>query len=117
MSANAEETAAQTRVVARNSELVNKNLQTVAVGTEQMGASITEIAKNATEAAKIATSAVKVAETTTITIAKLGESSTEIGQVIKVTLRLRNRPTCWRLTPPLKRHAQARPAKALRWWP
>jgi methyl-accepting chemotaxis protein len=49
-----------------------------------MGASIKEIAKNATEAARIATSAVKTAETTTLTVSKLGESSTEIGQVIKV---------------------------------
>jgi methyl-accepting chemotaxis protein len=49
-----------------------------------MGASIKEIAKNATEAAKVATSAVKVAQITTTTVAKLGESSTEIGQVIKV---------------------------------
>src|SRR6266478_4203765 len=49
-----------------------------------MSASIKEIAKNATEAAKVATSAVKVAETTTATISKLGESSNEIGQVIKV---------------------------------
>jgi methyl-accepting chemotaxis protein len=49
-----------------------------------MGASIKEIAKNATEAAKVATAAVKVAETTTATVSKLGDSSTEIGQVIKV---------------------------------
>ena len=49
-----------------------------------MGASIKEIAKNATEAAKIATGAVKVAEDTTVTVSKLGDSSTEIGQVIKV---------------------------------
>ena len=49
-----------------------------------MGASIKEIAKNATEAAKVATSAVKVAESTTATVSKLGDSSTEIGQVIKV---------------------------------
>jgi methyl-accepting chemotaxis protein len=49
-----------------------------------MGASIKEIAKNATEAAKVATSAVKVAQTTTVTVSKLGDSSSEIGQVIKV---------------------------------
>src|SRR5260370_20680260 len=49
-----------------------------------MGASIKDIAKNATEAAKVATSAVKVAETTNVTVAKLGDSSAEIGQVIKV---------------------------------
>ena len=33
---------------------------------------------------RVATSAVKVAETTTATVSKLGDSSTEIGQVIKV---------------------------------
>jgi methyl-accepting chemotaxis protein len=84
MSANAEETSAQATVVTQASEQVNKNLQTVAAGTEEMGASIKEIAKNATESAKVATAAVKVAETTTATVAKLGESSIEIGQVIKV---------------------------------
>ena len=84
MSANAEETSAQATVVTKASEQVNKNLQTVATGTEEMGASIKEIAKNATESAKVATAAVKVAETATATVAKLGESSIEIGQVIKV---------------------------------
>jgi uncharacterized phage infection (PIP) family protein YhgE len=49
-----------------------------------MGTSIKEIAKNATDAAKVANSAVKVAEDTTATVSKLGDSSTEIGQVIKV---------------------------------
>jgi methyl-accepting chemotaxis protein len=49
-----------------------------------MGSSIKDIAKNATEAAKIATSAVKVAESTNVTVGKLGDSSAEIGQVIKV---------------------------------
>jgi methyl-accepting chemotaxis protein len=58
--------------------------QTVATGTEEMSASIREIAKNANEAAKVAASAVKVAETTNATIGKLGESSAEIGKVIKV---------------------------------
>jgi methyl-accepting chemotaxis protein len=48
-----------------------------------MGASIKEIAKNATEAAKVATAAVRMAETATATVSKLGDSSTEIGQVIK----------------------------------
>ena len=44
--------------------------------------SIREIAKNATDAARVATSAVKVAEATNTTIAKLGESSAQIGKVI-----------------------------------
>lgn len=84
MSANAEETSAQANVVSSAASEVNKNLQTVSAGTEEMGASIREIAKNATEAAKISTSAVKMAENTNVTVAKLGDSSTEIGQVIEV---------------------------------
>jgi methyl-accepting chemotaxis protein len=84
ITANSEETSAQAKVVSDATTQVNQNLQTVATGAEEMGASIKEIAKNATEAAKVATSAVKVAQTTTATVSKLGESSTEIGQVIKV---------------------------------
>ena len=84
MSANAEETSAQTKVASAATLQVSQNLQTVATGAEEMGASIKEIAKNATEAAKVATSAVKVAETANATVSKLGDSSAEIGQVIKV---------------------------------
>jgi methyl-accepting chemotaxis protein len=84
ITANSEETSAQADVVSKAAEAVSQNLQTVATGAEEMSASIKEIAKNATEAAKVATSAVRVAETTTATVSKLGESSTEIGQVIKV---------------------------------
>ncbi|MGD1023239.1 MAG: methyl-accepting chemotaxis protein [Candidatus Sulfotelmatobacter sp.] len=84
ITANSEETSAQANVVSTSAQQVSQNLQTVATGAEEMGASIKEIAKNASEAAKIATSAVKVAENTTATVSKLGDSSTEIGQVIKV---------------------------------
>jgi methyl-accepting chemotaxis protein len=84
ITANSEETSAQAKVVSDSAQTVSQNLQTVATGAEEMGASIREIAKNATEAARIATSAVKVAETATGTVSKLGDSSTEIGQVIKV---------------------------------
>ena len=84
MSANAEETSAQANVVSASAEQVDKNLQTVATGTEEMSASIKEIAKNAHESAKVATAAVKVAEDTNQVVTKLGDSSTEIGQVIKV---------------------------------
>jgi len=84
MSTNAEETSTQANVVSAAVEQVNRNLQTVATGSEEMSSSINEIAKNATEAAKVATDAVKVAETTNATVSKLGESSAQIGQVIKV---------------------------------
>jgi methyl-accepting chemotaxis protein len=84
ITANSEETSAQADVVSNATQKVSQNLQTVATGAEEMGVSIKDIAKNATEAAKVATSAVKVAETATATVFKLGDSSAEIGQVIKV---------------------------------
>ena len=84
MSSNSEETATQSNVVAAASEQVSKNVATVATSAEEMSASAKEIAKNATEAAKVATEAVKVASDTNKTVAKLGESSIEIGKVIKV---------------------------------
>ncbi len=63
---------------------VNSNIQTVAAGTEEMTASIREIAKNAQDAAGVAASAVSVADRTNATVAKLGDSSVEIGNVVKV---------------------------------
>jgi methyl-accepting chemotaxis protein len=84
MAANSEETSAQAGSVSAASEQVSKNVQTVAAGAEQMTASIKEIARNAHEAARIATSAVRVADVTSGTISKLGDSSLEIGKVIKV---------------------------------
>ncbi|HXM63201.1 MAG TPA: methyl-accepting chemotaxis protein [Terriglobales bacterium] len=84
ITANSEETSAQAEIVSKAAQAVSQNLQTVATGAEEMEGSIKEIAKNATEAARAATSAVKVAKSTTATVSKLGESSNEIGQVIKV---------------------------------
>ena len=84
MSANAEETAAQSNTVASAAEQVSANVQTVAAGTEEMSASIREIARNAAEAAKVAGEAVTLANTTNGIVTKLGESSSEVGNVIKV---------------------------------
>jgi methyl-accepting chemotaxis protein len=84
MSSNAEETSAQSNVVSAAAEQVTKNLQAVAIATEEMTASIKEIAKNAHQAAKVVMEAVQSAETTNATVTKLGQSSAEIGQVIKV---------------------------------
>jgi len=84
VSSAAEETASQANLVSAAAEQVSKNIGTVATGTEEMSASIREIAKNASEAAKVASHAASVAETTNVTVAKLGDSSIEIGNVIKV---------------------------------
>jgi len=84
MSATAEETAAQSNTVSAAAEQVSRNLQTVAAGSEEMSASIGEIEKNASEAARIATEAVEITNATADTILKLGASSAEIGDVIKL---------------------------------
>jgi len=84
ITSNSEETTAQANVVSTATEQVNRNLQTVATGAEEMSSTIQDIAKNATESARVAGQAVKTAETTNATISKLGVSSAEIGQVIKV---------------------------------
>ncbi len=88
MSATAEETSAQATVVSAASEQVTTNIQTVAAGTEELSASIREISKSAGEAATVAQGAVHQAEATNGTVAKLGDSSTEIGKVVKVITRI-----------------------------
>jgi methyl-accepting chemotaxis protein len=84
MATNAEETATQSNVVSAASEQVTQNVSVVATGAEEMLASIREIAKSANESARVAGNAVSVADTTNTTIGKLGESSVEIGNVVKV---------------------------------
>jgi methyl-accepting chemotaxis protein len=84
MSTNADETSSQANVVSAASEQVSANVQTVATGVDEMNMAIREIAKNASEAARVSQQAVTVANTTNGTIAKLGESSIEIGKVVKV---------------------------------
>ncbi|WP_248582088.1 methyl-accepting chemotaxis protein [Nocardioides sp. InS609-2] len=84
MSNSAEESSAQAGVVSTAAGQVSLNVQTVAAATEEMSASIREIAVNATNAAGVAARAVTAAESTTRTVAKLGESSTEVGKVVKV---------------------------------
>jgi methyl-accepting chemotaxis protein len=84
MASSAEETRAQASTVAAGADQTSKSAQKVSRSVEDLSASIREIAKNAHEAARVATSGVDVANTTTATVARLGESSAEIGKVLKV---------------------------------
>ncbi|WP_344407249.1 methyl-accepting chemotaxis protein [Dactylosporangium fulvum] len=81
---SAQVAAERANVVAGAAGTVSHNVQTVAAGSEEMGASIREIAQNANDAARVASEAVGVAESTNRTVSKLGDSSTEIGNVVKV---------------------------------
>ena len=84
MGEDSEHTAAQAGVVSTAAMQISVNVQTVAASSEEMTASIREIAKSAAEATRVASGAVKVAENTNATVALLGESSAQIGKVIKV---------------------------------
>jgi methyl-accepting chemotaxis protein len=84
IAASSEQASSQAGVIAIAAEEVSRNVQTVATGAEEMGASIREIAHNANEAARVASQAVKVAGQTHATVAKLGESSAEVGNVVKL---------------------------------
>ena len=88
MGASAEETSVQANSVSAAAEQVSANVNTVAASTEEMSASIREIAANATEAADVASYAVTSAQDATTTVAKLGASSAEIGEVIKVITKI-----------------------------
>ncbi|GIH90842.1 methyl-accepting chemotaxis protein [Planobispora siamensis] len=79
----AERAAQRTRTVSDAADRVSGNIDTVAAGAEEMDASIREISISTTEAAQVGTRAAQIAQTTTETIAKLGASSSEIGDVVK----------------------------------
>ncbi|GJL50923.1 MAG: hypothetical protein NPIRA01_21500 [Nitrospirales bacterium] len=80
----AEETSSQAHIVSSAAEEVSKNIQSVAIGSEEMSASIQEISNNTNNSARVAAEAVRAAETSNATVAKLGQSSAEIGSIMKV---------------------------------
>jgi methyl-accepting chemotaxis protein len=84
IAASAEQTSAQALAVSAAAEEVSRSVETVSSGSEQMGASIREISQNAAEAARVASEAVTITAATSTTMNKLGDSSAEIGNVIKV---------------------------------
>jgi methyl-accepting chemotaxis protein len=84
IAATAAQTTSQAQSVSAAAEQVSRSVDTVIAGSEEMGASIREISENASQAAQVAAEAVRMAASTSTTMSKLGESSTEIGNVIKV---------------------------------
>ncbi|WP_121258958.1 methyl-accepting chemotaxis protein [Nocardioides ferulae] len=84
MSNTAEHTATRTAAAARAAQEVSSGVDNVASGTQEMGASIGEIAKNTHDVARIAGEAVQLADSTNQAVGALGESSAQIGSVVKV---------------------------------
>ncbi len=84
MGSNSEQTERLASTVSSASEQTNRNVQAVATAAEEMTATLKEISGNVSRATEITRHAVQVTQETNQTISKLGESSAEIGKVIKV---------------------------------
>jgi len=84
MSENAKKTSQDSEYAAGVSAEVATGVQIVATNTEEMVASIKEISRSANESAQMSRETLNNAIETNKTIAKLGASSQEIGNVIKV---------------------------------
>lgn len=84
MNENAKKASLDSEVAASSSEQVSMGVNTVAASTEEMVSSIREIARSSSESADMAKSTLKNAQEADTIVQKLGVSSQEIGNVIKV---------------------------------
>jgi methyl-accepting chemotaxis protein len=84
LGASTAETADQARAVTEAAGLVSGNVQVLSAAGVEMGASIESISHSANGAARVASAAVDVAASTTEIVTKLGKSSVEISDVVKV---------------------------------
>ncbi|MFZ9886787.1 MAG: methyl-accepting chemotaxis protein [Myxococcota bacterium] len=84
MADTAKETSSQANVVSNTAEQLTQNMNTLAAGTEEMSSTIREIARNAAQAATVASGAVAGANKSHELVQRLGESSAEIGKVVRV---------------------------------
>ena len=84
MRSNAQETTHQATLASGAAEQVSANAQALAKAVDEFNTSIREISGNTSNAAMVAGLAVEAANRTNSTVTKLGESSAEIGNVIKV---------------------------------
>jgi methyl-accepting chemotaxis protein len=81
---SAEDVSARTVSVASVAAMVSQNVDVVKAGGDEMTHAIQDVAASASEAATVAGQAVIAADHTNETVAKLGESSRQIGHVVKV---------------------------------
>jgi methyl-accepting chemotaxis protein len=81
---SAQTTSRQAEVVNDAAADVARNVDMVATGTHEMTAAISEIASGASEAANVAAEAMDATEASNDAVGRLGKSSSEIGDVVKV---------------------------------
>lgn len=81
---NAQTAASQTSTATSTVGEVSTSISTVASGAEEMGASIQEISRSVTSAATAGGQAVDQAQAAESTVGRLGSSSAQIGDVVRV---------------------------------
>jgi len=74
----------QTSIAASSSEEVSANISTVSSAAEEMSSSVKEIAKNTSSASNISNEAAQKASIASEVMDRLGKSSLEIGNIVKV---------------------------------
>jgi methyl-accepting chemotaxis protein len=84
IAAGVADAAEEATTVSGSAGEVSTSVHTVVTGTEELTSSIREIAQSAAEAVRVANDATAAANETTATMAKLEESSVEIGNVVNV---------------------------------
>ena len=77
------DTARAAQTAAHVAGQVSSSVGVVAAGADEMQAAIREIASGAADATSVAARAASLAEQTSVTVARLGQSSLQIGDVVK----------------------------------
>ncbi|WP_062204273.1 methyl-accepting chemotaxis protein [Demequina salsinemoris] len=88
ISAGVSASSTEATSVAASAQQVSTSAQTVATATEEMSASIREIAASTNAGAAVAAEAVEAVETASATVAELGDSSAQIGDVVKLITQI-----------------------------
>lgn len=84
MASTADDAATQAVAMSAAARQVIANVHSVAVSAEQFGASLNEVAMSASQAASVGDEAVTVAQGANATVARLGQTSSEIEDVLQL---------------------------------
>jgi methyl-accepting chemotaxis protein len=84
MEASFSETSGQAAAASASADQVSHNVTMVSTASAELTSSVTEVSRSTHEAAAVADEAVATAEHTSEVMTRLGESSAEIGNVVKL---------------------------------
>ena len=116
LAASAGRAGGDAKIASSAADAALANTQSVAAAAEELSASIREIASQVGRSTEIVARAVHTGHADS-RIAELTAAVAQIGEVVGLITDIAARPTCWRSTPPSRRPAPARPARASPWSP